>query len=175
MRRGATIWFTGLPCSGKSTLAELLEKAILDKGHFVEVLDGDVVRKAVNSDLGFSKKDRDTNVKRIGFICQLLSRNGVFAIAALVSPYRTVRQDIRNMVGDNFIEVYVRCAVEECIRRDVKGMYKKALAGEIKEFTGVSDPYEASYNPELIVDTEHDTQEACLNKIISLLAFKELV
>ncbi|MFQ5649767.1 MAG: adenylyl-sulfate kinase [bacterium] len=166
--KACTVWFTGLPSSGKSTLAVLLEKEIKKRGRNVEVLDGDVVRTNLSKGLGFSKEDRDTNIKRIGFVCHLLSRNGTFAISAAISPYKEVRDEVREMIG-SFVEVFVDCPVEECIKRDVKGLYKKALAGEIKEFTGVSDPYEPPVNPEVAVKTANEEPQESMQKIVARL------
>lgn len=166
--RACTIWFTGLPSSGKSTLSLILEKELKKRGKNVEVLDGDVVRTNLSKGLGFSKEDRDTNIKRIGFVCHLLSRNGTFAISAAISPYRNVRDEVRDMIGD-FVEVFVDCPLDECIHRDVKGLYKKALAGEISSFTGVSDPYEEPLNPELVVYTDKEEPEESVRKIIDKL------
>src|SRR5436853_6151835 len=145
-QKGFTLWFTGLSGSGKSTLSCMVEEELRQRGLRVEVLDGDVVRTNLSKGLGFSKEDRDTNIRRIGFVCHLLSRNGVAAIAAAISPYREVRDEVRQMIGD-FVEVYVRCPVDVCASRDVKGLYAKAMAGEIPGFTGVSDPYEEPLNP----------------------------
>lgn len=167
-QKACTIWFTGLPSSGKSTLAVLLEKEIRSMGRNVEVLDGDVVRTNLSKGLGFSKEDRDTNIKRIGFVCHLLSRNATFAISAAISPYKEVRGDVRDMIGD-FVEVFVDCPLEECIKRDVKGLYKKAIAGEISGFTGISDPYEAPENPEVIVKTADEDPQDSLRTIINKL------
>lgn len=167
-KKGFTVWFTGLPCSGKSTLARLLEKEIKKRGRFVEVMDGDEVRKFLTKDLGFSKKDRDENIRRIYYVCKLLSRNGVVAISAAISPYKEIRDEARGEIKD-FVEVYVKCPVETCAERDVKGMYKKAFAGEIKNFTGVSDPYEPPENPEVVVETDRETPEESLEKIIKKL------
>ena len=151
MSNGFTVWFTGLSGSGKSTLADLLAPALRERGHKVEVLDGDVVRTNLSKGLGFSKEDRDTNIRRIGFVCDLLTRNGVVAISAAISPYRDIRDEVRGMVGDNFVEVFVQCPIDVLSERDVKGLYKKALAGEIQNFTGVSDPYEEPLSPEVVV------------------------
>ncbi|MFQ5707297.1 MAG: adenylyl-sulfate kinase [bacterium] len=164
-KKGVTIWFTGLPSSGKSTVSELLAKELRKRGEKVEILDGDVVRTNLSKGLGFSKEDRDINIKRIGFVCHLLSRNGVVAISAAISPYRNVRDEVRERIGD-FVEVFVDCPLEECIRRDVKGLYKKALAGEIKEFTGVSDPYEEPLNPEVVIETLKEEPQESVNKIL---------
>ncbi len=168
-KNGFTIWFTGLPSSGKSTLAELVARELQNCGRNVEVLDGDIVRTNLSKGLGFSKEDRDINIRRIGFVCQLLSRNGVIAISAAISPYKKVREEVREMIGD-FVEVFVDCPVEECIHRDVKGLYKKALDGEIKQFTGVSDPYEEPVNPEIRVESHRETPNESLKKILSQLA-----
>lgn len=168
-RKACTIWFTGLPSSGKSTLAEMLEKKLRDLGHYVEILDGDVVRTNLSKGLGFSKEDRDINIRRIGFVCHLLTRNGTFAISAAISPYRSIRDEIREQIGD-FVEVFVNCPLEECIKRDVKGLYKKALAGEIKEFTGISDPYEEPLSPEVVVESHKEEPEESLRKILRRLA-----
>lgn len=167
--KGFTVWFTGLPSSGKSTVAALLAKELRERSHKVEVLDGDVVRTNLSKGLGYSKADRDTNIRRIGFVCHLLSRNGVVAIAAAISPYREIRDENRKLIGD-FVEVYVDCPLEECIKRDVKGLYKKALAGEIKEFTGISDPYEEPLNPEVIIETHKEQPLESVHKILAKLA-----
>ena len=167
--RGCTIWFTGLSGAGKSTITEHLVPLLLARGAKVEVLDGDVVRTNLSKGLGFSKEDRDTNIRRIGFVCHLLSRNGVIAIAAAISPYKSVRNENRALIKD-FVEVYVQVSLETCIQRDVKGLYKKALAGEIKEFTGVSDPYEPPDNPEVICETERETPVESAQKIVDKLA-----
>jgi adenylyl-sulfate kinase len=166
--RGFTLWFTGLPCSGKSTLAELVGKELERRGRGVEILDGDVVRTNLTKGLGFSKEDRDENIRRIGFVCGLLSKHGAVAISAAISPYRAIRDEVRSKT-QNFIEVYVATPLEVCIQRDVKGMYKKALAGEIKQFTGVSDPYEPPFQPEIVIDTQKETPEESAARV-----FKEL-
>src|SRR3990167_1779557 len=163
MFTGVTIWFTGLSGSGKSTIARILEKRLRTAGRKVEVLDGDVIRTNLSKGLGFSKEDRDTNIKRIGFVCHLLTRNNVIAISAAISPYREVRDYNRNLIG-NFVEVFTKCAMEKCIERDTKGLYKKALAGEIKGFTGVDDPYEEPLHPEVICETKKETPEESAEK-----------
>lgn len=162
--KGFTLWFTGLSGAGKTTVSEILIKRLRDEGAKVEVLDGDVVRTNLSKGLGFSKEDRDTNIKRIGFVCELLSRNGVIAIAAAISPYRDVRDSVRSTI-EHFVEVYAHCPMETLIERDVKGLYKKALAGEIKNFTGVSDPYEPPLNPEVSIDSSKETPEESADKI----------
>ena len=166
--RGVTIWFTGLPSSGKSTIARVLERRFRQAGLKCELLDGDVVRTNLSKGLGFSKEDRDTNIKRIGFVCHLLTRNDVIAIAAAISPYREVRDYNRRMIG-NFVEVYAKCSIDECEKRDVKGLFKKARAGEIKGFTGVDDPYEEPLHPEAVCDTEKETPEESAEKVIRKL------
>lgn len=167
-RQGFTVWFTGLSGSGKTTLARAVEGVLRQRGLKVEVLDGDVVRTNLSKGLGFSKEDRDTNIKRIGFVCKLLTRNGVAAIGAAISPYREVRDFIRQDIG-RFVEVYCQCPLEVLVERDVKGLYQKALAGEIENFTGVSDPYEGPLHPEVVVNTGTESPEQCLAKIISKL------
>ena len=156
--KGATIWMTGLSGSGKSTVANMLAKRLRAVGARVEILDGDVVRTNLSKGLGFSKEDRDTNIRRIGFVCNILSRNGVFAIAAAISPYKAVRDEVRAAAGD-FVEVFTDCPLETLVERDAKGLYKKALAGEIKNFTGVSDPYEPPESPEVRLDSSQQTAE----------------
>jgi adenylyl-sulfate kinase len=174
MHKGFTLWFTGLSGAGKSTISAIIEKRLRDAGARVEVLDGDVVRTNLSKGLGFSKEDRDENIRRIGFVCELLSRNGVIAIAAAISPYRAVREEIRARIG-NFIEVFVDCPLEVLATRDVKGLYRKAMAGEIGQFTGVSDPYEAPANPEVRVDSSTETPEQSADKIWSALEQRGLI
>jgi adenylylsulfate kinase len=154
---GFTIWFTGLSGAGKTTISDLVAPALRERGLKIEVLDGDVVRTNLSKGLGFSKEDRDTNIRRIAFVADLLSRNGVGVITAAISPYREIRREARAMMGDRFIEVFVKASVEACAERDTKGLYEKAYKGEIKEFTGVSDPYEAPTQPELVLQTEDET------------------
>jgi adenylyl-sulfate kinase len=154
--KGFTLWFTGLSGSGKSTLSRLIEERLRAAGARVELLDGDVVRQNLSKGLGFSKPDRDENIRRIGFVCELLSRHGVIAIAAAISPYRALREEVRSRIP-NFVEVYMDCPLDVLAGRDVKGLYRKALAGEIDHFTGVSDPYEAPLNPEAHI---HSSREA---------------
>jgi adenylyl-sulfate kinase len=173
--KGFTLWFTGLSGAGKTTISHLVEAALRARGSRVEVLDGDVVRENLSKGLGFSKEDRDTNIRRIAFVADLLSRNGVPVITAAISPYREIRDEARELMGDRFIEVFVKASVEVCAERDVKGLYEKAFKGEIKEFTGVSDPYEPPLNPELILDTEHDSAEEDAAKVLSLLEERQLI
>jgi len=167
--KGATVWFTGLPSSGKSTIAHKVEKLLREKGHRVEVFDGDVIRKNLCSELGFSKEDRDTNIKRIAFVCKLMTRNDVVAIAAAISPYRETRDYARKEIGKDFLEVYVRCPLSVCKDRDVKGLYKKALSGELKGFTGIDDPYEEPLNPELILHTDKESVEESVQRVMAEL------
>ncbi|HUI74744.1 MAG TPA: adenylyl-sulfate kinase [Candidatus Acidoferrum sp.] len=167
-RKGFTLWFTGLPSAGKTTLAQLVAVELRNRGVGVEVLDGDTVRTHLCKGLGFSKEDRDENIRRIGFVCGLLTRHGAAAIAAAISPYRAIREEVRASIG-NFVEVYVKASVETCIQRDVKGLYKKALAGEIKGFTGVDDPYEPPLQPELIVETEQESPAGSAARILRKL------
>ena len=166
--KGFVLWFTGLSGSGKTTLAKLIDKELKARGVRVERLDGDVVRQSLTADLGFSKEDRDKNIQRVTFVAKLLSRNGVGVLASFISPYRATRDWVRSEVT-NFIEVFVDCSLEECIRRDVKGLYAKALAGEIPEFTGVSDPYEPPVNPDITVNTAEESIEESFAKITSYL------
>ena len=166
--KGFTLWFTGLSGSGKTTLARAVEEILLERGLNVEVLDGDVVRTNLSKGLGFSKEDRDINIKRIGFVCHLLSRNGVAAIASAISPYRDVRDYNREMIG-RFVEVYVKCDLDVLKKRDVKGLYAKAEAGEIKGFSGIDDPYEEPLNPEILVDSDKESIEESTQKIIRTL------
>jgi adenylylsulfate kinase len=168
MKRGFTVWFTGLSCSGKTTVSQGVAEELRKRGFKVEVLDGDVVRTNLSKGLGFSREDRDTNIKRIGFVCKLLSRNGAVAIGAAISPYRATRDYNRREIGD-FVEVYCRCPLEVCIERDVKGLYKKALAGEIPNYTGISDPYEEPLNPEVVLETDKETKEESISKVIRKL------
>ncbi len=172
--RGFTLWFTGLPCSGKTTISEIVGKELRDRDLNVEMLDGDELRRNLSKDLGFSKEDRETHIKRVGFIAKLLSRNDVATLAAFVSPYRAVRKYLRIEIG-NFIEAYVKCPVEVCIKRDVKGMYKKAIAGEIKNFTGISDPYEEPLEPEIIVETDKEMPMESAQKVIQWLESMEYI
>jgi adenylylsulfate kinase len=173
-QKGFTLWFTGLSGAGKTTLARLVEGELKARGCRVEVLDGDVIRTNLSKGLGFSKEDRDTNIRRIGFVCDLLTRNGVVAIAAAISPYRSVREEVRKEIG-SFVEVYVECPINVLSDRDVKGLYKKALAGEIKNFTGVDDPYEPPLSAEVTVHTDSETPEQSAARIISRLELMGLV
>ena len=163
------MWFTGLSGAGKSTLSTLLAEELKGKHYKVEILDGDVVRTNLSKGLTFSKEDRDTNIRRIGWVCNVLARNGVVAMAAAISPYQAVRDEVRAMHDGNFIEVYVECPIAVLTERDVKGLYKKALAGEIKNFTGVSDPYEAPVAPDVVVHSDRETPAESAAKIAAEL------
>jgi adenylylsulfate kinase len=165
---GFTIWFTGLSGSGKSTLSEIIEQRLQARGRNVEILDGDVVRTHLSKGLGFSKEDRDTNIKRIAFVCSLLTRNGVVCISAAIAPYREAREWARKEIG-NFVEIYVNCPLEVCRQRDVKGLYKLVDEGKMKNFTGVDDPYEAPENPDLVVETDKETIDESVERILAKL------
>jgi len=167
-QKGFVLWFTGLSGSGKTTLAKPVEEELRRRGLKVERLDGDIVRKSLTRDLGFSKEDRDKNIERVTFVAKLLSRNGVAVLASFISPYRAVRQTVREETT-NFIEVYVEVPLEEAIKRDVKGLYQKALNGEIESFTGVSDPYEEPLDPEIWVPTHLETVEDSVQRILTYL------
>jgi adenylylsulfate kinase len=173
--QGFTLWFTGLSGAGKTTISKLVVSELEARGSAIEVLDGDVVRQNLSKGLGFSKEDRDTNIRRVAFVADLLSRNGVPVITAAISPYRAIRDEARAQMDGRFIEAYVKASVEECERRDVKGLYAKARAGEIKEFTGVSDPYEPPENAEIVLETEEQTPEESAAAIIAYLEERELI
>jgi adenylyl-sulfate kinase len=166
--KGFTLWFTGLSGSGKSTLATGCAEEIRRRGMKVEILDGDVVRTNLSKGLGFSKEDRDINIRRIGFVCNLLTRNDVVAIAAAISPYKAIRNENRALIK-RFVEVYCECPLEVLADRDVKGLYRKAMAGEIKGFTGVDDPYEAPENPEITIHSGKETVAQSVHKILRTL------
>jgi len=174
MSKGFTIWLTGLSGAGKSTIAECLEAELIALGHGVEVLDGDVIRTNLSKGLGFSREDRDENIARIAFVASLLTKRGVAVVTAAISPFAEARAKARERIG-TFVEVYVRCSIPELSRRDVKGLYEKALRGEIKNFTGISDPYEEPQNPEVIVDTEHETLEESVAKILDYLQKRDYI
>ena len=168
-KRGFTLWFTGLSGAGKSTIAEIVGPELERRGILVDHLDGDVVRTHLSKGLGFSREDRDTNILRIGFVSKLLTRHGAGVIVAAISPYRETRDLVREMIGDSFVEVYVATSLDECARRDVKGLYAKAFAGEITGFTGVDDPYEEPTNSEIVIDTEEHEPEESARLILARL------
>ncbi len=167
-QKGFTLWFTGLPCSGKSAVADRVAEILRQRGLRVERLDGDVVRQSLTRDLGFSREDRNENIRRVTFVAKLLTRNGVAVLTSFISPYREIRAHARREIG-HFIEVYTKCPLEICIQRDVKGMYERAMRGEIKEFTGISDPYEEPINPEILLETDKETLEESAAKVIRRL------
>jgi len=167
-QKGFTLWFTGLSGSGKTTIARLVEQELRDRGLKVERLDGDIVRQSLTRDLGFSKEDRDKNIERVTFVAKLLTRNGVAVLCSFISPYRERRAKSRQEIGE-FIEIYIECPVEVCAQRDVKGMYARAFAGEIENFTGVSDPYEEPENPEIVCRTAQEASEESAAKIVAYL------
>ncbi len=177
--QGFILWFTGLSGAGKSTISERLVAIFRERGYKVELLDGDEIRTHLSKGLGFSKEDRDTNIRRIGWVARVLARNGVIAITAAISPYAEIRNEIRGTVEDEgrakFVEVYAYAPLEALVERDVKGLYKKALAGEIKNFTGVSDPYEAPESPEVTAYTSTETVEESAERILKYLAERGLI
>jgi adenylylsulfate kinase len=173
--QGFTLWFTGLSGAGKTTISRLLEGHLRERGSKLEILDGDVVRENLSKGLGFSKEDRDTNIRRIAFVADLLSRNGVPVITAAISPYAEIRAEARELMGERFIEVFVKASVDTCAERDVKGLYAKALAGEIKNFTGVSDPYEPPLEPELEIHSDRENAGASLGRIVRALEERGLL
>ncbi|RLF34906.1 MAG: adenylyl-sulfate kinase [Thermoplasmata archaeon] len=177
MERGFVLWFTGLPGSGKTSIAKLVLDELRSRGFRVELLDGDWVRKTINPDAGFTREERRRHLIRVAWIARLLARNGVVVLCSFISPYKDVRSEIRRIVEEDapFIEVYAKCSLEECIRRDPKGLYKRALTGEIKNFTGISDPYEEPESPDIILDTEHLSVSECVSKVIEYLKKRDLV
>lgn len=167
-QRGVAVWFTGFSGAGKSTIANALTKELKDKGYTLEVLDGDEIRENLTKGLGFSKEDRDTNIRRIGFVAKLLARNGVIVLVPVISPYRAIREEMREQIG-SFVEVFVNAPIEVCEKRDVKGLYKKVRAGEIGQFTGISDPYEPPTNPEIECRTDLEELDESVAKIMNKL------
>lgn len=168
MNRGFVIWMTGLSGSGKTTIGTALMSKLIDLGHRVELLDGDEVRRQLSPDLGFTKNDREMHARRVVYLSKILARNGIISIVSLISPYRSFREYARKEIG-NFVEVYVKTPLETCIKRDPKGLYKKALKGEITDMTGLQDPYEEPLNPELIIETEHNGIDESAEKILNRL------
>jgi adenylylsulfate kinase len=167
-QRGVTVWFTGLSGAGKTTIRMALEQRLREQNYKLEVLDGDIVRQNLTRGLSFSKEDRDENIRRIGFVSHLLTRNGVIVMVSAISPYRDIRDEVRARIGD-FVEVYVNAPLSVCEDRDVKGLYKKARAGEIKQFTGIDDPYEPPTNPEVECRTDQETLEESVEKVLAKL------
>ena len=170
-QKGVTVWFTGLSGAGKTTITQALAKKLQAENYPLEILDGDIVRQNLTKGLGFSKEDRDENIRRIGFVCQLLTRHGAITLVSAISPYREIREEVREKIG-NFVEVFVNAPLAVCEERDVKGLYKKARSGEIKQFTGISDPYEAPLNPEIECRTDLETLDESVEKVVNKL--KEL-
>jgi adenylylsulfate kinase len=166
---GKTVWLTGLPSAGKTTIARAVEKRLLDEGRKVEVLDGDVVRTHLTKGLGFTREDRDENVRRIGFVANLLSRNGVVVLASVISPYRAIRDELRELHDGRFVEVYVSTPVEVCSERDVKGLYAKQRAGEITGLTGVDDPYEPPLAPEVTIPTQELSVDEAADLVVAAI------
>jgi len=169
LERGFVLWFTGLPASGKTTIASIVRGELLSRGHRVELLDGDDLRKKLDPEIGFSPEDRAIHIRRVAYVSELLARNGVAVLVCLVSPYIHTRAAARELIGDGFIEVYVKCSLETCIGRDPKGLYKRALAGEIPNMTGIGDPYEEPPDPEVVVDTDEETAEENARSVIAKL------
>ena len=176
MSKGFTVWFTGLSGAGKSTIAELVGAELEKNDHLVEYLDGDVVRTHLSKGLGFSKEDRDTNIERIGWVAGRLTRHRAAVLVSAISPYEETRQKARALVEEHgeFVEVYVKASLDECARRDTKGLYEKAFKGELKEFTGVSDPYEEPLDAELVIDTEAETPPESASRVLALLGERGL-
>jgi adenylylsulfate kinase len=171
--KGVTIWLTGLPCSGKTTIANALSKILKEEGYKkVEIIDGDIIREYISKGLGFSREDRFENIRRVSFVAKLLTRNDVITIVAVISPYREMRKMAREMIGENFVEVFVNAPLEVCEKRDVKGMYEKARKGIIKNFTGIDDPYEPPENPDIELRTDILQLEECVYKILKFLKEK---
>ncbi len=167
-QRGVTVWFTGLSGAGKTTISRAVEQELRSRRRLVEILDGDIVRQNLTKGLSFSKEDRDENIRRIGFVAHLLTRNGVIVLVSAISPYREIRQEVRERIGD-FIEVYVNAPLEVCEQRDVKGLYKKARSGEIKQFTGIDDPYEAPLKGEVVCRTDLESEAESVAKVLRTL------
>lgn len=173
-QQGVTVWFTGFSGAGKSTIADALTKKLKSEGYRLEVLDGDEIRENLTKDLGFSKEDRDTNIRRIGFVAKLLTRNGVIVLVPVISPYRAIREEMRANI-DNFVEVFVNAPISVCEKRDVKGLYKKVRAGQIKQFTGIDDPYEPPLNPEVECRTDLEELSESVDKIFARLKSSEYI
>ncbi len=170
--KGFVVWLTGLPGSGKTSIASRVRDKLANEGYRVELLDGDWVRKTISAGAGFTREERRRHLHRVAWVSRLLARNGVIVLCSFVSPYKSVRREVREIIEEEvpFYEVWVKCSVEECIRRDPKGLYRKALAGEIKNFTGISDPYEPPENPDLIIDTERESLSECVDKLYKFIS-----
>lgn len=178
MKKGFVVWLTGLSGAGKTTLTNALVPELVERGALIEVLDGDEVRTNLSKGLGFSREDRDTNIRRIGFVSRLLARNGIGVIAAAISPYRAVRDEVRAEVerdGATFVEAYVSADLHTLVKRDVKGLYAKAIAGEIKNFTGVSDPYEEPLSPDVLIASDRETVEEGVARLLATLEARNLI
>lgn len=171
MSQGATIWLTGLSGAGKTTISRMAAERLVQRGIRTEILDGDEVRKVLTADLGFSREDRVQNARKVAYVAKLLSRNGVVVFVSLISPYREMRDHARREM-DRFLEVYVKCSLAECARRDVKGLYQKAVRGQIPRFTGISDPFEEPEHPDLVLDTERETPQESAAKLLRFLEAK---
>jgi adenylylsulfate kinase len=165
-QKGVTLWFTGLPCSGKSTIADAVAEELKRKHIGAQRLDADIIRQHLWKELGYSKEDRDENIRRATYLANLLTKNGIIVLTSFISPYQELRDHARAEIG-NFVEIYVKCPVEVCIQRDTRGMYKKALAGEIPNFTGVSDPYEEPLNPEVLIESDKESLEESVTKVMT--------
>lgn len=166
---GFVVWLTGLSGSGKTTLAGMLKDELLRRAYRVEILDGDEVRRRLSPDLGFTRVERDAHVRRVGYVCQLLAGNGIIAIAAVISPFQSMRDEVRATCNGRFVEIYLRCSIEVLMQRDVKGLYRQAIRGEILNFTGISDPYEEPAHPELALQTDRNEPGECVQQILSRL------
>lgn len=168
MQKGVTVWFTGLSGAGKTTICRLLEEQLKRTDFKLELLDGDEIRRHFSSNLGYSREDRMTHIRRIAYICKLLNRNGVLVLASFISPFQEMRDYCRTEIG-TYLEVYVKCPIEQCISRDVKGLYAKAINGEIKQFTGISDPFEEPSQPDLTIETDNETAEESASRVLAYL------
>ncbi len=174
MEKGLVVWITGLSGSGKTTIARAVAERLRDEGYRVEVLDGDEVRRWLSPEAGFTRPERERHLRRVAHVARLLARNGVVVLCSFVSPYRSIRAEVRRIVEADapFMEVYAQCSIEECIRRDPKGLYARALRGEIEHFTGISDPYEPPEKPDITLDTEHDPLEVNVKKLFTIILGK---
>lgn len=174
MQKGVAVWFTGLSGAGKTTISRIVENKLKSRNFQIQSLDGDQIRQHLTSDLGFSYEDRLTNIRHVAFIANLLTKHNVIVLASFITPYRQMREYCRNEIG-SYVEVYVKCPIEECIRRDVKGLYKKALAGEINHFTGISDPFEEPEHPDLVLESNQTSPEACADQVLNYLKIHRFI